>query len=113
MVLDETCCRLPGRYCDLTYDADRDEIVCNSSAVIAIDDIYNIEQLCKSTDIFDSFLYFLSADGFEDKNIPISKLAKTTDIPLFTFSTNFYVSSECSLSPIRIANKLLRAKKKI
>lgn len=113
--LEEACCQFPGRYCDLKYDLDAGAVRCSSSAVIETNGIYNIEQLCEQTSVFDSYLRFLDTDGFEKRDLPISKPAKKTDVPMYTFTTNFYVSTACSLSPIQIANELLkreRAKKR-
>jgi len=107
--LDNTCCEAPGRYCEQEVALDG-TISCNPNAKIGTDEIYNIEQLCTHTTIFDPYLRSLRADGFEKRDIPIDRSATRTDIPLYLFKTNVYVSTICSLTPIQMANKLLRLK---
>jgi len=103
--LDPENFKFPGRYCEIEPDPTFER--CSASATIEEDGIFNIEQLAKFTDYFDSYIKFLAKDGFQDRDIPIRTPAAKTDIPLYTFKTNFYVSSECSLTPIQMANKLL------
>jgi hypothetical protein len=109
--LEGECCLFPGRYCDLKLDPETSKIRCSPTAVIETNGIYNIEQLCEQTEVFDSYLRFWGVNGFEDRDIPITKPAKSTDIPLYTFTTKFYVSSACSLTPIDMANMLLKEKR--
>lgn len=98
---------VPGRFCSKRAD-DTGQVRCSADARIEENGIYNIEQICNDTEFFDPYLHFLSTDGFQTKDIPISQPVKDTEIPLYTFKTNFYVSTACSLSPIAMANKLRR-----
>lgn len=106
--LDASCCRFPGRYCDLKQDPFTHHIRCSSNAIIEYNGIYNIEQLCELTDYFDEYLRYLHTDGYQKRDLPSLKPLKPADIPLYSFDKDVYISSECSLSPIQMANNLLR-----
>ena len=106
--------RFPGRYCEPLpkeeEEEEEEEEKCSFDHVIEEHAVYNIQQLCDSTDVF-SFVKHLLTDGFDSADLPVTEEQPLSSIPLYTFKTNVYISSECTYKPIVFANKLLKLQK--
>lgn len=106
--LEESCCEFPGRYCSKVADPSEHRFRCSADAKIETNGVYNIQQICEETAYFDEYMSFVSTDGYKKVDLPSKTILKNTDVPLYAFENDVYISSSCSLTPIQMANRLLR-----
>jgi len=106
--LDQDCCTFPGRMCKKVPGLPDNPERCSKTFVPTYGDIYDFTDLWNKTDVFKSLKNTLTQNGFDKKDIPISKTIFYNSIPENVFDANPYVyfSQVCSFSPALMANKL-------
>lgn len=108
------CCVHPGGICNkMPHPTIPGKTICDPNYQIAPYDVMNFKEMIATPSVFGGLMYTLSGQGkkrgFLEKDLPMKTLFTphqiATYIPKNSFETNFFVSQDCTLSPLEMANK--------
>jgi hypothetical protein len=107
--LDETCCEIPGRYCDKTMiDPITNEMICSKNFVPKPGGINTFTNLYFDTNVFNKYKYNLDTDGYDLRDLPAYRILDKDEIPLYAFENFVFISTVCKRLPIEMANMLYK-----
>lgn len=100
------CCKHRGLPCKKLPDN-----TCDPNFTVPEGAVLTFLEMCYDTVMFEWMRYSVTDDGYKFVNLPLYQIPTVPELPIYSFDNNVYISLDCTLSPMQMAEKLLELKR--